>query len=64
VPSVYTVDGIKPAKKRKGAGAKMAVGECKRVITGRTKNCTIEFCRTGRGKTGYEFKKGTRRCGR
>lgn len=32
-------------------------GTCKRIKAG--KNGTIELCKTGRGKTGYRFKKGS-----
>lgn len=44
---------------------KLGLGECRRVKTGRNANqCTIELCRTGKGKTGYEFQRGSRRCSR
>jgi hypothetical protein len=61
---VYTVDGHRVPKKKRSSGAKLAIGECKRVVTGRDRKCTIEFCHTGKGRTGYGFSKGTRRCGR
>jgi hypothetical protein len=51
-----------PAPRAKGKHH--PTGYCKRVKMGRNRKCSIELCKTGRGKTGWKFKKGTKRCSR
>ncbi len=74
MPSVMTIAGAKPGKKKRrrrkarplgsATGASCKIGETKRVRAGRGGKCTQELACTGTGLTGWEFTKGTRRCPR
>lgn len=64
--TVFTIDGHRPPKRKAKprSGKRLELGECKLVPTGKKKNCQIELCRTGKGRTGYQFTPDSRRCGK
>jgi hypothetical protein len=51
MPHVYTLEGSTSKQTPK----------CKRVKNKRT-GCTIQLCFTGKGRTGWQFKKGSTVC--
>ena len=53
MPYVMTMEGAP-----RGRG-----GKCKTVRNRRT-GCTVKLCFTGRGRTGWQFQKGTVKCPR
>lgn len=63
VASVFTLGSSPTRRKQKRDGAKLAIGECK-YVGRKGGRCEIELCRTGEGRTGYAFTKGSSRCGR
>ena len=58
MPTVYTIEGARRRRrKRSGLGS---ASSCKRVKMGKKRGCTIELCKTSKGR--WKFQKGTSKC--
>ncbi len=59
MPSIMTLAGprgLKSPRKAKKSGSKLPPGACKRITNGRTGRAVC-LCHTGKGRSGYQFKK-------